>query len=92
MPITSSVFEVEYKGSQLKGVCTIIDLPGNTEQPYKYPLYRLSFHNHRTKPDIYLFYKTDAEGKPFFWYRSSAKNPKLSEALSKELERKFINN
>lgn len=91
MSITSLPFEVEYKGSRLKGDCTIIELPGITELPYKYPLYRLSFHNKRNKPDIYLFYKTDTKGQPFFWYRNPVKNQALSEALSKELERKFIN-
>ena len=89
MPISSSPFELEYKGKKMPGDCTIIDLPGNKELPYKYPLYRLSFHNHRIKPDIYLFYRTDAPGRPFFWYPNSGKAPALLEAMAKALEKDY---
>ena len=92
MSITSLPFEFEYKGKQVQGECTIIDLPGNTTLPYQFPLFRVSLNNHRIKPDIYLFYKTASEGQPFFWYKNSGKNNAIFEAISKELERNFLKN
>ena len=92
MPITSLPIEFKYNDKLLKGDCTIIDLPGHTEMPYKYPVYRLSFHNHRTKPDIYLFYETGATDQPFSCYPNSGRAPELLQALSKELEKVFLTN
>lgn len=92
MPISSTPFEMEYNGKRLAGDCTVIDLPGNTALPYKYPIYRLSFNNHRIKPEIYLFYRTDAAGKPFFWYAHPGKATALLVAMAKELEKGLKNN
>ena len=89
MSFSNFDIKFEYEGKILEGACTIINVRGEQEFPYKFPLYRVSINNHLIHPDVYLYYEINSKYRRFFWYynpHQHLKN-KMYEAILKALEK-----
>ena len=49
-------FEFTHQGRQFQATCHVYIKKGETEMPYKYPLYRAAVLTQLINPDVYLLY------------------------------------
>ena len=80
-------FELIYKTKNLNVNCTIYTMEGQTEMPYKYPIYRVCLNNRKLNPDVFLFYKIDQPGRKFFWYPFAEGKETIGKSIAEALEK-----
>lgn len=88
MTFTNINIEFEIEGKTIKGDCTIIKIPGKTEFPYKFPLYRVALNRHLIKPNIFLYYEINKPKNRFYWFKNpEPKKESLYKAICLVLEK-----
>lgn len=68
MNIREFEFDFTYQLRTLRATCSVYRSEEQTEMPYKYPIYRVSFDTHKVNPTVFLFYKKGETGDKFFYY------------------------
>lgn len=83
-------FEFTHQGRQFPATCHVYIKKGETELPYKYPLYRVAVMTQLINPDVYLFYEVNRPGERFFWYSFHDTRDLIAKSIRIELEKLIL--
>ena len=89
MTTQSFEFDFTYNGKVIQASCSVYKIAGEKILPYKYPLYRVSFNNHKINPSVFLFYEVNDPKHKFFAYKKNDDSDLMLKTIEKALERKI---